>query len=103
MRAICNGILCAAEHTWGVDSKIFLGDYYNYLRKDFDEAHKKDIRIKRGGIYQLSCAKRLREKGPAGGYSAMERSWKEQREYIDSAVEAMTDTHRRKRNLHLRN
>ncbi len=93
-RAICNGILCAAEHTWGVDSKIFLGDYYNYLRRDFDEARKKDIKIKRGGIYRLPCAKRLREKGPSGGYSAMESSWKEQREYIDSAVEAMTDVHR---------
>lgn len=93
-RKLCNGILCVAEHTWGMDTKIFFGDYYNYLRKDFDEAREKDIKIKRGGIYNLPFAKSLRENAKRGVYSTIEKSWQEQREYLDKALNALSDEHR---------
>ncbi len=66
-------LLCIAEHTCGVDSKIFLADYYHYLKKDFRIARKEDKK---------------------GSYAAMEKSWEEQRQYIDSAVNALSDIHR---------
>ncbi|MCD7774038.1 MAG: DUF5054 domain-containing protein [Clostridiales bacterium] len=65
-------LLCIAEHTWGADSKIFLADYSHYLKKDFLVARKEDKK---------------------GAYAAIEKSWTEQREYIDSAVNALSDEH----------
>lgn len=92
-RAICNSILCIAEHTWGLDTKWVFGDYDNYLRRDFDEARAKDMKIRRGGIYSLPFAGKLREKGAQGVYSTIEKGWEEQRGYIDDALAAMTHAH----------
>ncbi|MBR2876754.1 MAG: DUF5054 domain-containing protein, partial [Clostridia bacterium] len=42
-KSLNEGILCLSEHTCGMDSKMFLADYENYLKKDFTAARKRDI------------------------------------------------------------
>ena len=36
-----DNLLCIAEHTCGMDMKTYLGDYENYLKKDFEKAKEK--------------------------------------------------------------
>lgn len=62
-------ILCLAEHTCGMDVKIALGEYENYLKDDFSKA-------------------RLTKP-----YKLIEKSWAEQRAYIDKALGRLTKPH----------
>lgn len=86
-----DALLCLGEHTWGVDSKIYLGDYENYLKHDFERAYKADkVEVKhplrdfpKGFIY------RAVGKGAERRYSVMEKSWNEKREYINKAVNSL--------------
>jgi hypothetical protein len=58
-------LLMIPEHTWGMDTKIYLPDYVNYSAESFREARKTDM------------------------FNTIEESWKEQRAYIDDAVKAL--------------
>ena len=62
-------ILCLAEHTCGMDVKIALGEYENYMGEDFAKA-------------------RLTKP-----YKLIEKSWAEQRLYIDKALSKLTNSH----------
>lgn len=85
-------LMCVAEHTSGLGVLRGFKDYDNYERKNFEEALEKDKRIKRYGIYSLPCMKKLAEKtAKKGVYSAMEDSWREQREYLDKAIDFLPD------------
>lgn len=89
--AFTDNLLCIAEHTCGMDMKTYLGDYENYLKKDFEKAREKgtskihhpfrdypqNMIITLGRIY--GCNKKA-------SYTAIEKSWAEQREYIRNAV-----------------
>lgn len=68
---ICNNILCLAEHTCGMDCKLHEGINDYYLAEDFLPVQRK------------------------GKFSAIEKSWAEQREYIASAMDAMSEAHRK--------
>lgn len=97
---ICEGILCLAEHTCGLDSKMFLSDYENYLKKDFIRARKRDkVKLKHPlREYPLNYnVLKYRKSGVYydGSYSAMEKSWAEQREYITDTLNSLTDVHKR--------
>lgn len=86
-----DNLLCIAEHTCGMDMKTYLGDYENYLKKDFEKARQKgtskihhpfrdypqNMIITLGRIY--GCNQKA-------SYAAIEKSWAEQREYIRNAV-----------------
>lgn len=61
-RTLADRLLCLAEHTCGMDIKIGLGEYKHYLRRDFD---------------------RVRQTAP---YRRMERSWAEQRQYLQQGL-----------------
>lgn len=67
---LADNILCLAEHTCGMDVKIALGEYENYLRPDFERA--KSI-------------------NPA--YTKIEKTWAEQRLYIKKATEKLSAEH----------
>ena len=67
---LADNILCLAEHTCGMDIKIALGEYENYLRPDFERA--KSI-------------------NPA--YTKIEKTWAEQRLYIKKATEKLSAEH----------
>ncbi|MGN1202412.1 MAG: DUF5054 domain-containing protein, partial [Eubacterium sp.] len=94
-----DALLCIAEHTCGVDSKIYFADYENYLKPDFEKARKKDEVVIRH-IFRdfpknfLTAVSRLFGAYKKGSYSAIEKSWQEQRLYIDKAVSALSDEHR---------
>ena len=97
---LSDGILCLAEHTCGLDSKMYLADYENYLKKDFVKARKRDkVKIKhplRGYPININTIK-FRKNGTysEGSYSAMEKSWNEQRLYIQDALSSLSDLHKK--------
>ncbi len=99
-KGLCDGVLCLAEHTCGLDSKMYLADYENYLKKDFIKARKQDkVKIKhplRGYPININTIK-FRKNGTysAGSYSTMEKSWNEQRLYIENALNSLSDVHKK--------
>lgn len=98
-RNFSDALLCIAEHTWGVDNKMFLSDYENYLKKDFVKARTRDKVVMRHPFRdypQNMNVIRYRRKGEyfKGSYSAIEKSWAEQRLYVKKAVKALTDSHK---------
>ena len=94
--AFCENLLLICEHTWGMDVKRCLADYDNYLKADFEQAREHDrVRFKLKNIYKSFMQKyfdfkeRRRGEYSRGSYSAMEKSWAEQREYIAKAIAAL--------------
>lgn len=94
-----DALLCVAEHTCGMDSKIYFSDYEHYLKKDFRKARKADkvkIRHPFRDFPQsiLPLTGRLDGRRKRGYYSVIEKSWKEQREYIDLALSKLNNEHK---------
>ncbi|MDD6021319.1 MAG: DUF5054 domain-containing protein [Acutalibacteraceae bacterium] len=95
-KGFSDALLCVGEHTCGMDSKTHFADYENYLKPDFQKARKNDrIKIRhpfkgfpKGLIYKLTPL------GKKHSYGIIERSWEEQREYIDKALSCLSDGHR---------
>lgn len=96
-----DALLCIGEHTCGMDSKTHFGDYENYLKADFRKARKRDkIRIRhpfRGLLYKAAPL------GKEHSYSVIEKSWLEQRAYIEKAVSCLSDGHKAEANAALKN
>ena len=95
---LVDAILCTAEHTCGMDSKTYFSDYGHYLKKDFQKARKAD-KVKFNHLFcdlpqsifplvSLFDGRRKR-----GYYSVIEKSWAEQRAYINLAIDALSDEH----------
>lgn len=94
-----DALLCIAEHTCGLDEKIYFADYENYLKDDFQNARKKDaVSIKhpfRDFPYNIhNAANHIKYGKKNFSYSAVEKAWNEQRLYIKKAVGALSDNHR---------
>lgn len=90
-----DNLLCIAEHTCGMDTKPYFADYENYLKADFQKARKKDkIIIKhpfRDYPYNiLNIINKIRFKS---SYSIIEKSWQEQRKYLDKAISFLNEEH----------
>lgn len=88
---LADHLLCAAEHTWGLDMKTYFADYEHYLRPDFEQARRKDtveLRHPLRGFPQNLLTVFFRHTGTyrPGSYRAMEKSWEEQRAYLTHAV-----------------
>lgn len=86
--AFARRLLLVPEHTWGLDFKTHLGDYVNYARPDFEAARARDVAEAPvpealGFTRKFLAADRR--------YSRMEASWREQRDYLDRACEALAD------------
>lgn len=91
-------LLCIAEHTCGMDNKRYFADYEHYLKKDFNEARKADnVSLRRpfADFPQNLLTLIYRKFGDykKGSYSVIEKSWAEQRTYIASALNALSDGH----------
>lgn len=91
-----DALLCIAEHTCGMDTKTYFADYESYLKPDFQKARKRDKIIIRHPFRDfpyniLNIINKIRFKS---AYSIIEKSWAEQRTYIDKAVNALSDTHK---------
>ncbi|HOO22076.1 MAG TPA: DUF5054 domain-containing protein [Clostridia bacterium] len=92
---LCDGLLTVSEHTWGMDVKRYLSDYV-YLKNNFAAARKKDkvtTRLTLDNLYHKYLILKFRKKGIylEGSYSAMEKSWQEQRDYLDKAINALDE------------
>ncbi len=94
-----DALIMIPEHTWGMDVKKYLGDYVNWSIDDFHNARKRDkvdvSNIPREFRFLHEHAeKELRELYPDRpdlrerfSFSLFESSHKEQREYIQTAVQ----------------
>ncbi len=94
-----DALLCIAEHTCGMDTKTYFSDYGHYLKKDFVKARKKDkvqFRHLFGDMPQsiLPLVSLFDGRRKRGYYSVIEKSWKEQRGYIEKALSALNNEHR---------
>lgn len=97
-KAFSDALLCVGEHTCGMDGKTYFADYENYLKPDFQKARKRDnVVIKRPfrdfphNFY--NAAVKLTG-GKKHAYSVIEKSWDEQRSYIDKAVNQLSSNHK---------
>lgn len=96
-----DALLCIAEHTCGMDVKTHFADYENYLKSDFEKARKKDIvRIKHPlrDFPQniLNIINQIKDGRENHAYSVIEKSWQEQRAYINLALSCLSDVHKTK-------
>lgn len=97
--AFSDALLCIAEHTCGMDAKTHFADYENYLKVDFEKARKKDIVFVKHPFRDfpyniLNIVNKVKEGRKNYAYSIIEKSWAEQRTYIDKAVNALSDKHK---------
>ena len=96
---LVDAILCTAEHTCGMDSKTYFSDYGHYLKKDFKKARKAD-KVKFRHLFCdlpqsiLPLVSLFDGRRKRGYYSVIEKSWAEQRAYIDLALDALSDEHK---------
>ena len=92
-KRVSDALLCCAEHTWGGDMKMFLQDTEHYRKDKFIKARARDKVVFRNlfgdfpyRIYGfLQSVFKIRPRS----YSYIEKSWKEQRGYIDKALNAL--------------
>ncbi|MBR3816581.1 MAG: DUF5054 domain-containing protein [Clostridia bacterium] len=95
-----DALLCIAEHTCGMDSKTWFSDYGHYLKKDFVEARRAD-KVKFRRLFSdlpqsiLPLVSLFDGRRKRGYYSVIEKSWAEQREYINKALSALGSEHRK--------
>ena len=91
-----DALLCIGEHTCGMDSKMYFSDYENYLKADFQRARRNDkVTVKhplrgfpQGMIFRSVAV------GKERAYSVIEKSWQEQRAYIDQSLSCLSDEHK---------
>ncbi|MFD0714539.1 DUF5054 domain-containing protein [Paenibacillus sp. GCM10027626] len=102
-RSFSEGLLLVAEHTWGMDEKKFLGDYKHYGSKAFAEARERDsvagdaipAKYSYIGAFAMDAEDRMSgqqfQRVGANGrsYRVFERSWQEQRDYLNQAINAL--------------
>ncbi len=103
---LADNLLCVAEHTCGMDVKMYFADYEHYLKKDFQRARAKDtiaVRNPFSGFPQNLLVWINRKIGnyKKASYKAFEKSWAEQRGYITAALEALSPGHRTEAEAHL--
>ncbi|MBE6773720.1 MAG: DUF5054 domain-containing protein [Ruminococcaceae bacterium] len=99
-RGFADALICIAEHTNGMDTKTYFSDYGHYLKKDFIRARKAD-KVKFRHLFSdlpqsiLPLVSLFDGKRKRGYYSVIEKSWTEQREYINKALDALGKEHRK--------
>ncbi len=87
-RALLDQLLMVPEHTWGMDSKMYLGDYAHYSNRAFREGRVRDVVDATANTTKYAYLMR-HVALDRRAYSTMENSWREQREYVQQAVTAL--------------
>ncbi|MBN1639714.1 MAG: DUF5054 domain-containing protein, partial [Anaerolineae bacterium] len=82
--AFTRHLMLIPEHTWGLDEKVYLGDYVSYAPADLAKARDRD-RVAEDAI-PSEFADFRRWAKPDNTFSRFAASWQEQREYITMAV-----------------
>lgn len=101
-----DNLLLVPEHTWGMDEKKFLGDYTNYDRNSFDKAREKGFvgqdavpsKYQYIGAFAMDPEDDMSKaqfngfvNGGQRSYQALESSWQEQRNYLEQAINALSE------------
>ncbi|WP_238579166.1 DUF5054 domain-containing protein [Neobacillus niacini] len=84
----CNRLMLIPEHTWGMNTSVYLVDFANYSAADFAAARALDVvddTKLRKYDYLRHSAKESRS------YGDYESSWQEQRDYIEEALRALPE------------
>ncbi len=87
--ALNRRLLLVPEHTWGMDEKVYLGDYANYATADFAAARQRDV-VDTSEVPE-ACVRYCFWARPDNTYSRFESSWQEQRGYVSQAVDDLED------------
>jgi len=105
--AFYSEMLMIPEHTCGGDFKKFVCDYLNYSKPDFQAARKADYvkdhqvpdSLKYLSAIMLDNFEHFHRETPnkheLRSYSFLEKTWAEQRQYLDAAIGALPDELRR--------
>lgn len=97
-----NQLLLIPEHTWGANGNLFLPDYKNYLLKDFHRAREADQvdfskvndSLEYSSLMQsINMYVKNQEAFEKSSYKAYEKSWGEQRNYLDAAINSLSKAH----------
>lgn len=94
-----DALLCIAEHTCGMDSKMHFADYEHYLKKDFQKARSAD-KVKVRHLFRefpqnfMVAVNRAKGDYKNGSYRKIEKSWQEQRNYINVALSYLSEEHK---------
>lgn len=94
-----DALLCIAEHTCGMDSKTHFADYEHYLKKDVQKARKNDKVTVHHPLRDfphnfLTLINRCSGNYKQGSYKNIEKSWQEQRDYINLALSSLNKEHK---------
>lgn len=99
--AFCDQLILIPEHTWGMDEKKHLTDFKNYSVADFQAARKADIvtteaipgKYRYLGYFALenSQSGELFDTSGVKSYQLFEKSWEEQRAYINKAILSLSE------------
>ncbi len=90
-------LMLITEHTWGLDFRKYLADFQNWAKEDFQKARKEDtttldfLTERNRHILEplLSDLDKYRGGKFIGSYKFFESSHQEQRDYIQSAIQAL--------------
>lgn len=98
-RKFYDALLCVTEHTWGGDMKTFLEDTEHYRKDKFQKARARGKVMPRNIFGDFPYRLRAFCETALGirkySYSAIEKSWKEQRAYIEKALSFLPEECRR--------
>ncbi|MGD6849108.1 DUF5054 domain-containing protein [Rossellomorea aquimaris] len=103
-KGFSDALLLIPEHTWGLDEKKYLNDYKNYSKQDFQRARKQN-RISKDAVpdkYSYIGSFAMHEFDGMSeqlfsttwkerSYRFFERSWNEQRAYLQKAVAFLSE------------
>ncbi|MFD0616419.1 DUF5054 domain-containing protein [Paenibacillus sp. GCM10027629] len=84
----CDYMMLIPEHTWGMNSSVYLVDFTNYSPSDLAAARKRDViddaKWKKFDYLRTQAA-------PDRRFSYYESSWQEQRDYLNQALAALPE------------
>jgi hypothetical protein len=103
-RAFSNELMLIPEHTWGINNNLYLPDYKNYLRPDFERAkagnrfdfsHVATAYQYSELLHSINIYVRSGEAAAKASYETSENSWLEQRKYLDRAISHLSVAHQK--------
>ncbi|WP_229106727.1 DUF5054 domain-containing protein [Paenibacillus sp. 1001270B_150601_E10] len=95
----CNRLMLIPEHTWGLNNSVYLIDFADYSASQFAAARAKDV-IERKNVKKFAYLGYFTNTKRT--YSFYESSWQEQRDYLDSTIQALPEGLAREASARLR-
>ncbi|MBN1248832.1 MAG: DUF5054 domain-containing protein, partial [Anaerolineae bacterium] len=87
--AFTRHLMLIPEHTWGLDEKVYLGDYVAYAPADLAKARERDVVSQDAVPAEFDALNQWAR--PSNTFSHFASSWQEQRAYLTKAVAGLGD------------